>query len=82
MLRLRNGLRTDGRIDWEVLGVQVNRGEVTLYGEVQTNDQKGLDQSGDDAELVGLNRLQVETFTEAFAPRKTSIELEHYICHP
>ena len=67
MLRLMNGLRTDGRIDWEVHGVQVNRGEVTLYGEVPNNDQKGLDQSGDGAEL---------------APRKTSIELEHYICHP
>jgi hypothetical protein len=52
MLRLRNGLRTDGRIDWEVLGVQVNRGEVTLYGEDQNNDQKGLDQSGDGAELA------------------------------
>ncbi len=40
--RIEERLRTDRRIDWEVLGVRVNRGEVTLYGEVQTNDQKGL----------------------------------------
>ena len=40
--RIEERLRTDGRIDWEVLGVQVNSGEVTLYGEVQTNEQKGL----------------------------------------
>ena len=35
-------LRTDGRIDWEVLDVDVQRGQVTLYGEVLTEDQKGL----------------------------------------
>jgi osmotically-inducible protein OsmY len=35
-------LRTDGRIDWEVLAVDVQRGHVTLYGEVETKDQKGL----------------------------------------
>ena len=35
-------LRTDGRIDWEVLDVDVQRGHVTLYGEVETQDQKGL----------------------------------------
>lgn len=66
--QIEERLRTDGRIDWEVLGVQVNRGEVTLYGEVQTNDQKGLDQSGDRAELVGLNRLLVSWITPDGAP--------------
>jgi osmotically-inducible protein OsmY len=40
--RIEERLRTDGRIDWEVLGVEVHRGEATLYGEVQTKDQKGL----------------------------------------
>ena len=35
-------LRTDGRIDWEVLDVDVQRGQVTLYGEVLTEDQRGL----------------------------------------
>jgi osmotically-inducible protein OsmY len=40
--QIEERLRTDGRIDWEVLDVQVNRGEATLYGEVQTKDQKGL----------------------------------------
>ena len=40
--RIEERLRTDGRIDWEVLEVEVSRGEATLYGEVQTKDQKGL----------------------------------------
>jgi hypothetical protein len=35
-------LRTDGRIDWEMLDVEVQQGFVTLYGEVLTEDQKGL----------------------------------------
>jgi len=35
-------LRTDGRMDWEVLDVEVSQGHVTLYGEVETEDQKGL----------------------------------------
>lgn len=35
-------LRTDGRVDWEVLDVNVSQGRVTLYGEVETEDQKGL----------------------------------------
>lgn len=36
-------LRTDGRMDWEVLDVEVShQGHVTLYGEVETADQKGL----------------------------------------
>ena len=35
-------LRTDGRIDWDMLDVEVQQGEVTLYGEVLTEDQKGL----------------------------------------
>jgi len=35
-------LRTDGRMDWEVLDVEVSQGHVTLYGEVETQDQKGL----------------------------------------
>lgn len=35
-------LRTDGRIDWEVLDVEVSQGHVMLYGEVETEDQKGL----------------------------------------
>ena len=40
--RVEERLRTDGRIDWEVLDVDVQRGHVTLYGEVETQDQKGL----------------------------------------
>jgi osmotically-inducible protein OsmY len=40
--QIEERLRTDGRIDWEALDVQVNRSEVILYGEVQTKDQKGL----------------------------------------
>lgn len=35
-------LRTDGRIDWEMLDVDVQGGQVTLYGEVLTEDQRGL----------------------------------------
>ena len=35
-------LRTDGRIDWEVLDVDVRQRHVTLYGEVLTQDEKGL----------------------------------------
>jgi len=35
-------LRTDGRMDWEVLDVQMSQGHVTLYGEVETEDQKGF----------------------------------------
>lgn len=35
-------LRTDGRIDWEMLDVEAQQGMVTLYGEVETDDQKGL----------------------------------------
>ena len=40
--QIEERLRSDGRIDWEALDVQVNRSEVILYGEVQTKDQKGL----------------------------------------
>ena len=40
--RIEERLRTDGRIDWEVLAIEVKQGEATLYGEVQTKDQKGL----------------------------------------
>jgi osmotically-inducible protein OsmY len=40
--QIEERLRTDGRIDWQALDVQVNRSEVILYGEVQTKDQKGL----------------------------------------
>jgi osmotically-inducible protein OsmY len=40
--RVEERLRTDGRIDWEALGVEVKEGEVTLYGEVETKDQKGI----------------------------------------
>jgi osmotically-inducible protein OsmY len=40
--KVEERLRTDGRIDWEVLDVDVQRGQVTLYGEVLTEDQKGL----------------------------------------
>jgi hyperosmotically inducible periplasmic protein len=40
--QIEERLRADDRIDWEVLEVRVKRGEVTLYGEVQTEDQKGL----------------------------------------
>lgn len=40
--RVEERLRTDGRIDWELLDVDVQRGQVTLYGDVLTKDQKGL----------------------------------------
>ena len=40
--RVEARLRTDGRIDWELLDVEVQQGAVTLYGEVLTEDQKGL----------------------------------------
>lgn len=40
--KVEERLRTDGRIDWEMLDVDVQRGQVTLYGEVLTEDQKGL----------------------------------------
>jgi len=40
--KVEERLRTDGRIDWEVLDVDVQQGQVTLYGEVLTEDQKGL----------------------------------------
>ncbi len=40
--KVEERLRTDGRIDWEVIDVEVQRGQVTLYGEVLTEDQKGL----------------------------------------
>ncbi|MBU6433913.1 MAG: BON domain-containing protein, partial [Nitrospirae bacterium] len=40
--KVEERLRTDGRIDWEVLDVDVQRGQVMLYGEVLTEDQKGL----------------------------------------
>ncbi|MDF0642653.1 MAG: BON domain-containing protein [Nitrospira sp.] len=40
--KVEERLRTDGRIDWEVLDVEVHEGQATLYGEVLTEDQKGL----------------------------------------
>lgn len=40
--RVEERLRMDGRVDWEVLDVAAQGGEVTLYGEVLTEDQKGL----------------------------------------
>jgi len=40
--RVEERLRTDGRIDWEALAVEVRKGRVTLYGEVETQDQKGM----------------------------------------
>jgi len=40
--RVEERLRTDGRIDWEALAVEVKKGQVTLYGEVETQDQKGM----------------------------------------
>lgn len=40
--RVEERLRTDGRIDWEALAVEVRKGQVTLYGEVETQDQKGM----------------------------------------
>ncbi|MEO8047501.1 MAG: BON domain-containing protein [Nitrospirota bacterium] len=40
--KVEEQLRTDGRIEWEMLDVDVQHGEVTLYGEVETEDQKGL----------------------------------------
>ncbi|HLZ33223.1 MAG TPA: BON domain-containing protein [Nitrospira sp.] len=40
--KVEERLRTDGRIDWEVIDVDVHRAQVTLYGEVLTEDQKGL----------------------------------------
>lgn len=35
-------LRMDGRIDWEILDVEVSQGHVTLYGEVETKEEKGF----------------------------------------
>ncbi len=32
----------DGRIDWEILDVKVSQGHVTLYGEVETKEEKGF----------------------------------------
>jgi osmotically-inducible protein OsmY len=40
--KVEERLRTDGRIDWEALGVEVQGGQATLYGEVETQDQKGI----------------------------------------
>jgi osmotically-inducible protein OsmY len=40
--KVEKRLRTDGRIDWEMLDVEVQQGFITLYGEVLTEDQKGL----------------------------------------
>lgn len=34
-------LRKDGRINWEVLRVNVNKGNVTLFGEVASPEEKG-----------------------------------------
>ena len=34
-------LRKDGRINWEVLRVNVDRGNVTLFGEVASPEEKG-----------------------------------------
>jgi len=34
-------LRKDGRINWEVLHVQVDKGNVTLFGEVASPEEKG-----------------------------------------
>lgn len=39
---IEQSLRTDGRIDWEILDVEVSQGLVRLYGEVSTDEQKGL----------------------------------------
>src|SRR5207249_11547571 len=40
--KIEERLRMDSRLDWEVLEVEVNRGEATLYGEVRTPEEKGL----------------------------------------
>lgn len=40
--RIEKRLRTNGRIDWEVLVVEVDKNKATLYGVVQSNEQKGL----------------------------------------
>lgn len=41
-VRIEERLRTDGRIDWELLEIEVDKNKATLYGVVQSNDQKGL----------------------------------------
>jgi len=40
--KVEERLRTDGRIDWEALSVKVRKGLGTLYGEVETQDQRGI----------------------------------------
>lgn len=57
--KVEERLRLDGRIDWEVLDVDVQRGLVTLYGEVLTEDQKGL------ASLIASTVPGVEKLTNS-----------------
>ena len=40
--KIEKRLLTDVRINWELLQVEVNHGNVTLYGEVRTPQEKGL----------------------------------------
>jgi osmotically-inducible protein OsmY len=40
--KIEERLRMDDRLDWEVLEVEVDRGQATLYGEVRTPEEKGL----------------------------------------
>lgn len=35
-------LRIDGRMDWEMLNIEMHHGHVSLYGEVKTEEQKEL----------------------------------------
>lgn len=39
--RIELQLREDGRINWEVLRVKVDKGNVTLFGEVASPEEKG-----------------------------------------
>lgn len=39
---IEDRLRMDGRMDWEMLKIEVTQGRVSLYGEVKTEEQKEL----------------------------------------
>jgi len=40
--KIENRLRMDDRLNWELLDVSIDHGQVTLYGEVKTPEEKGL----------------------------------------
>jgi osmotically-inducible protein OsmY len=40
--KIEKRLRMDDRLNWELLDVSIEHGQVTLYGEVKTPEEKGL----------------------------------------